>query len=404
MLVFYVHDTIIPNGYPELLSKDNRWDKRTFKDKIHPSISETLMYQRLARHPVSVQSIMNHMMFLAGLKASWEHSLRHPVIFVGGKDIYYSHVIMNFMFAEDDEEMTFLPRVPTPAFGCGPPSAFINNEPPLLEAEPLDSVNSEQLVENTANSRGSAIREEMPRKLVHDGSSSRSTRKKSSPAPMETKAGLKDRCYARQAVVDNVVNRRAGSYFDKNPIVNVLRQKIKSLLDEVNEHKSSIDKMLLESQKWAGYQENLATLESKVAALEAEKGKLEAAEALLHKEIKALKCDRVELVSKVRCAALEEVANMKKPFNMAKVKGYWPTYKKEHTNAGNNFVAATFPFISKVVADHSASVEALLSKEPKSLYRPTPTKTNAPAPSAHSQKATPSSAPTPKPMSPASTV
>ncbi|GKB64109.1 hypothetical protein Tco_0920295 [Tanacetum coccineum] len=315
-------DTIIPNGYPELLSKDNRWDKRTFKDKIPPSISETLMYQCLARHPASVQSIMNPIMFRAGLKASWEHSLRHPVIFFAFR---------NFMFAEDDEEMTFLPRVPTPAFGDSSGSV------------------AERMKSQKCKTKGFA-KPPIKHKLVHDGSSSRSTRKKSSPAPMETKAEL----------------------------VNVLRQKIKSLLDEVNEHKSSIDKMLLESQKWAGYQENLATLESKVAALEAEKGKLEA----VHSYEMAILVRRFvsSAIFYGRCAALEE---------------------KEHTNAGNNFVAATFPFISEVVADHSASVEALFSKEPKSLCRPTVTKTNAPAPS---QKATPSSAPTPKPMSPPSTV
>ncbi|GKD07024.1 hypothetical protein Tco_1186709 [Tanacetum coccineum] len=193
---------------------------------------------------------------------------------------------------------------------------------------------------------------------------------------------LQDRCYARQKR-EKARDRECEELrakceammadFDKNPVINVLRQKIKSLLDE-----------------------------SRVAALEAEKGKLEAAEALLRKEIKDLKYDRAELVS--RCAALEEVANMKEPFDMAKVKGYWPTYKKEHTNAGNNFVVATFPFISEVVADHSASVEALLSKETKSFCRPSPTKTNAPAPSAPSKKATPSSTPTPKPMSPPLTV
>ncbi|GJT39355.1 hypothetical protein Tco_0939220 [Tanacetum coccineum] len=207
--------------------------------------------------------------------------------------------------------------------------------------------------------------------------------------------------------------------FDKNHAVMILRQKIVSLLAEVKEHKDSVDRMLLESQKWAGYQENLANLESKVAALEAEKGKLEAIEALLRKEIKALKCNRAEVVSKVvpyvamelvhsdemamlfgkfvsfaifygRCAAFEEVANMKEPFDLAKVKGYRPTYKKEHMKDGNGLAADTFPFLLEVVADYFASVKAFLSKKPKSLRHPIPTKTHAPAPSAPSQKATPS--------------
>ncbi|GKG29016.1 hypothetical protein Tco_0416381, partial [Tanacetum coccineum] len=76
-----------------------------------------------------------------------------------------------------------------------------------------------------------------------------------------------------------------------------------------------------------------------------------------------------------RCVAFEEVADVKEPFDLAKVKGYRPSYKKEHTNAGNELVTATFPFLSKVVADPFASVKALLSKKPKSHHRPTPMKT-----------------------------
>ncbi|GKB13210.1 hypothetical protein Tco_0847133 [Tanacetum coccineum] len=95
-----------------------------------------------------------------------------------------------------------------------------------------------------------------------------------------------------------------------------------------------------------------------------------------------------------RCAAFEKVADI---FDLAKVKGYRHSYKKEHTKVGNDLATATFPFLSKVVADPSASVEALLSKKLKSLHRPSPTKTHALVPSAPSQKATPSTAL--KPMS-----
>ncbi|GJT19852.1 hypothetical protein Tco_0878558 [Tanacetum coccineum] len=250
---------------------------------------------------------------------------------------------------------------------------------------------------------------------------------------------LYDRCYVRQAMVDNVLNRRARELvkvmeqmkgecevlkerettmdkeckglkakceatmadFDNNPAVNVLRQKIKSLSDEV-------------------------------VALEVEKGKSEVVEATFRREIKVVKCKRVEVVSKVvayvamelvhsdkmamlvgklvssvifygRCVAFEEVANMKEPFDLANVKGYRPSYKKEYTKAGNDLANAIFPFLSEVKEDHFASVEILLSKKQKSIRNPTPTKTHALAPSASSQKATPSSA-TPKPMYPPSAI
>ncbi|GJT19853.1 hypothetical protein Tco_0878559 [Tanacetum coccineum] len=154
----------------ELLSKDNRWDKRSFKDKTPPSIHENPLYRCL------------------------------------GSDSFSSFTKMafgDFMFAKNDEEMSFLPREPSPGFGARSPSALINNEPPFLEAKILDSANLDQLVENNVNSEGSPAREEMlaigigsvkrrmkdrkcmtkgstkppvKRKLVHAGSSSRSTR------------------------------------------------------------------------------------------------------------------------------------------------------------------------------------------------------------------------------------
>ncbi|GJQ91865.1 hypothetical protein Tco_0003004 [Tanacetum coccineum] len=87
--------------------------------------------------------------------------------------------------------------------------------------------------------------------------------------------------------------------FDKNPTVNVFHEKIVSLSGEVKEHRANLDRMLLPSQKWAGYQVSLSMLESKVVSLEAEKVKLEAVEASLCQELQNAKLDRAKVVSKV---------------------------------------------------------------------------------------------------------
>nr|GEW56919.1 Gag-Pol precursor [Tanacetum cinerariifolium] len=134
--------------------------------------------------------------------------------------------------------------------------------------------------------------------------------------------------------------------FDKNHVVSFLRKKIKSLLDEIKEYKASIDRILLAKNR---YQENLANMESKVAAIEDEKNRLEAAEATLRQEVESVKGDREEVVLKMvpyvamelvhsdemamlvgklissaifygRCVALEEFADMKEPFELANVK------------------------------------------------------------------------------------
>ncbi|GJS20596.1 hypothetical protein Tco_0449228 [Tanacetum coccineum] len=154
--------------------------------------------------------------------------------------------------------------------------------------------------------------------------------------------------------------------FEKNPTVVALQEKISTLFTEVKEHKVSLDRMMLESQKWPGYQLSLLTLESKVTSLEAEKARLEAVEVSLRKEVEELKQVRREVVSKVvpyatmelvysdhmsslverlvssaifygRCRAYKQVADMKEPFDLSKVK------------------------------DPTAPIEALLSKKPPSL-------------------------------------
>ncbi|GJU46515.1 hypothetical protein Tco_1203781 [Tanacetum coccineum] len=267
---------------------------------------------------------------------------------------------------------------------------------------------------------------------------------------------LHDRCYARQAVVDNAVNRRsrellqvieklrgecdvmmsmerakeeeyeglrvkcdaAMTEFEKNLAVVGLREEIFVLSAEVKEHKLNFDKMMLESQKWLGYQQSLSSLESKVTSLEAENARLEVVEVSLRKEVEELKQDRREVVSKVvpyiamelvhndemgilvgkfvssalvygRCRAFEQVANMKEPFDLSKVIGYRSSHKKNHTQANNDLATATFPWLNEFVADPSAPIEDLLSKKPPTLQRPAPSKTQVPLPS--SQRATPSS-------------
>ncbi|GKE34914.1 hypothetical protein Tco_1454236, partial [Tanacetum coccineum] len=184
---------------------------------------------------------------------------------------------------------------------------------------------------------------------------------------------LHDHCYARQVVVDNAVNRSrerareeeceglrvkckvAMTEFEKNPAVVALREKIYVLSAEVKEHKLNLDRMMLESQKWAGYQQNLSTLESKVTSLEAEKAS-DAIGSLVGKLVSSA-------IVYERCRALEQ--------------------------ASNDLATATFPWLDEFVADPLALIDALLSNKPLTLQRPAPSRTQVPLVS--SQRATPSS-------------
>ncbi|GKA65613.1 hypothetical protein Tco_0765320 [Tanacetum coccineum] len=550
------------------------------------------MFQRLGRYPTSVRVFPDPILFLAGLKPSWEYGQQRLAIMAGDKGIYLSCFFLyfpfslvqdllfllaemafrNFIYTEDDKDLSFLPKKPSPDFDTGSLSVSVNTEPLKADeelviqptkvmADSRESPKPELFVvhpgsvaarikDRKCKTRGGSSRPPVKRKLAPGSSTSRATRAKTSsskddvpyltvsdddegrlsffnllcivfalwvhqyvcllsflglPNVLKLKDAtachlkisaitplllllliaitppswknhldnhmdvelldLHDRCYARQAIVDNVVNRRfrellhiieklrgkfnvmkdrerakeeeceelrakceaAMTEFEKNPTVVALREKISTLSTEVKEHKVSLDRMMLESQKWAGYQQSLSTLESKVTSLEAKKARLEAVEVSLQREVKEIKQDRREVVSKVipyaamelihsddmvslvgrlassvilygRCRAYEQVADMKEPFDLSKVKGYRSSYKKDHTQASNDLATATFPWLDEFVADPSAPIEALLSKKPPSLQRPAPSRTQVPLPS--SQRATPSSVPVSNPMSP----
>nr|GEX38778.1 hypothetical protein [Tanacetum cinerariifolium] len=142
---------------------------------------------------------------------------------------------------------------------------------------------------------------------------------------------LHDRCYARQAVVDNAINRRSRELLrvikKLRGEFDVIKDREEARQEECEElHKVSLDIMILESQKWIGYQQSLLTLDSKVTSLEAKKARL-LSSAILYG----------------RSRAYEQVADMKEPFDLSNVKGYFSSYKKDHTQASNNLATTTFP-------------------------------------------------------------
>nr|GEV40228.1 hypothetical protein [Tanacetum cinerariifolium] len=327
-------------------------------------------------------------------------------------------------------EIPFPCQEPSPRFSIGSPSASVNTEPPKYVKEP-----EVQLVEVTADSeessksgvfvvypgsvvarikerkcktRGGSSRPPLKRKLASRSSSSRVMRTKTSAskddAPflsisdndngqflvIEKMSGeadvikAKERSHEEECEGIQVKCEAAMAEFDKNPAVLALQEKISSLTVNVKEHKGNLDRIMLESQKYAVYQVTLSTLESKVNSLEADKasdelgrliGKLvsfaityghckayeqEAVEGSLRKEVGELKQDRRDVVSKVihyaamelvhsdelgrlvgklvsfaitygHCKAYEQVAAIKDPFDLSKAKGYRSSYKKDHT-------------------------------------------------------------------------
>nr|GEW82118.1 hypothetical protein [Tanacetum cinerariifolium] len=288
----------------------------------------------------------------------------------------------NFIYDENEENLSFLPKEPSHGLGNGSLSVSVNTDPLSVDAEP-----SQKLAEDMVNSGDSSKPEDGTPFLTF--SKDDEERKKAREEECEE---LRSKCEA--AMTD----------FEKNPNVVAMREKMSTLSIDAKEHKANLDRMLLESQKWAGYHVSLLALKSKVASLEADKARLEAVEASLKKEVNDVKRHKMEVVLKVvpyaalkfidsdelcwlvgklissailyrRCDAFEQVADMKEPFDLLKVKGYHPSYKKEHTQAGNELATASFSWLSEFVADPSSPIKVLLSKKPPALQRHVPLKT-----------------------------
>ncbi|GJY10767.1 hypothetical protein Tco_0378952 [Tanacetum coccineum] len=418
--------------------------------KVITRIEENPMFQRLGRYPTSVHVFPDPILFLAGLKPSWEYGQQRPAIMAG------------------DKGSIVLPKEPSPGFGTGSLSVLVNTEPLKADEELMiqpvkvtidsrESLKPEVFVvhprsvaarikdrkcktrgglsrppvmrkfaprsstSNATRAKTSSLKDDVPFLIVSDDDEGRLSPDKSTGQPQGLWNLLDSSMTTAtqdKLVVDNDVNKRsrellqvieklrgefdvmkdmewdreeeceelwvkceaAMTEFEKNPTVVALQEKISTLFTEVKEHKVSLDRMILESQKWPGYQLSLLTLESKVTSLEAEKARLEAVEVSLRKEVEELKHVRRNVVSKVvpyatmelvysdhmgslfgrlvssvilygRCRAYEQVADMKEPFDLSKVK------------------------------DPSALIEALLSKKPPSLQRPAPSRTQVPLPS-----------------------
>nr|GEY89524.1 RNA-directed DNA polymerase, eukaryota, reverse transcriptase zinc-binding domain protein [Tanacetum cinerariifolium] len=252
------------------------------------------------------------------------------------REIY--DAVRNFIYIKDDEDLMFLPKEPSSGFGTGSPSVSLNTKP--LKA-------NKEHVELTADSGGSPKPELF---VVHPGSVAAWIKDKkcktregrqgpllrgslllgipppvlllkdanachlkiSAITPLAWKnhlanhidlelLDLHDRCYARQAVVDNVVNRRERA---RDEECEGLRVKCEAVMTDFEKNPAVDD---AEESKWAGYQQSLSTLESKVTALETEKARLEAVKVSIRKEVEELKQDRREVVSKVVPYAVMEL-------------------------------------------------------------------------------------------------
>ncbi|GJX62112.1 hypothetical protein Tco_0295012 [Tanacetum coccineum] len=204
------------------------------------------------------------------------------------------------------------------------------------------------------------------------------------PSAKELKDSTDCHWVVAHVVLDNVMNRRTYELMSTLKKANAAcdairereREKDKAYVElqrQVDKLHNEYSRLLLKEKKWINYNQTFDTLSSKVECLEAERERLKMSETQLLQEIDGLKQDRVAVVSKVvphvamrlvrrdkiglliawliktslvhgRCAAFEEVANVKEPIELTKMLGYRPFSKKEFDQAGDNLATASYPF------------------------------------------------------------
>ncbi|GJY21090.1 hypothetical protein Tco_0393656 [Tanacetum coccineum] len=128
----YTHSFSLANLRLPLTDFFCELDSKSFRDKLPPNIDENPYFQRLGRYPTSVHVFDDPILFLVGLKPLWEFGQQRPAIIMGGKEMAFR----NFIYTEDDDDLAFLPKEPSPGFGIGSLSTSVNKEPPKDVEEP----------------------------------------------------------------------------------------------------------------------------------------------------------------------------------------------------------------------------------------------------------------------------
>nr|GEV21268.1 putative reverse transcriptase domain-containing protein [Tanacetum cinerariifolium] len=210
----------------------------------------------------------------------------------------------NFMYAKDDDDLSFLPNDPSTDFGTSSPFVFINNKAPLVIAKPVDGTNSKKMIENISDLGGSLAHQE---NLIRHVSSvagrikDRKCRKRGySKPPVKRKLfqGLLDILELQDAnayhlKISNIIPLSWRRYLD-----NQLDAKLLNLYNRCYARQAVVDNAI-NRISWELLKVSLSALESKVSSLKAEKAKLEATKASLHQEVESVRRDRAEVVSKV---------------------------------------------------------------------------------------------------------
>ncbi|GJV97926.1 hypothetical protein Tco_1549503 [Tanacetum coccineum] len=136
----------LSSRFPELLLEDNKFDKKSFKDKIPLFPQMDPLYDQITTYPCNVQTFPDPILYLAGQKTSWKYSPKKHVIYHRRQEMDFR----SFMIQGVDGEFNFLPEEGLDKNRSS--IKFVNNEAPVINAEPISIVHPSNIIKNIVDS------------------------------------------------------------------------------------------------------------------------------------------------------------------------------------------------------------------------------------------------------------
>ncbi|GKC95209.1 hypothetical protein Tco_1160651 [Tanacetum coccineum] len=271
----------------------------------------------------------------------------------------------------------------------------VNNETPIINAEPISIVLTLNVADNIIDSKFSSVKELKDATDCHwvvAHVTPPSWKQHLRDISIEQLYDIHDRAYMRQAVLDNMLNSRT------RELISALH-KARASCDCIWEREIKRDKAYAELEKkfnealqdldknpLANYEQTLFLFRAKVKGLESEKERLKASEIQVLQEIDRLRQDRAAIISKVvpnagmkiihsdemgvlvarlvrvtiihcRCTAFEKVAKLKEYFVLENMPDYRTSLKDEYDRAREDMANASYPFLSELTSNPYASME-----------------------------------------------
>nr|GEU39123.1 hypothetical protein [Tanacetum cinerariifolium] len=255
----------------------------------------------------------------------------------------------SFMVQEIDDEFKFLPEGCIYDNQCSPYPKFVNNEAPVIDANPLTSVHPSDFVKDVVDSDdASAGHNENPRvgtSLLHlpeAGKKLRSLGKRKLPFGVGDSLLKVQKWLPKQARTRKLIFalHKATASCDAIRAWELEKDISYAELErKCNESLLDLDKNPLV----ADMQTEIKTLQGRVDGLHSKCTRLDmalviakvvpnATTKLIHSEEMGMLVVKLVKASIIygRCAAFEEVAKLKEPFVMEKMAGYHPSSKQEY--------------------------------------------------------------------------